>query len=397
MEIPRSIDPGSPSNHRPLSPRRRLRRRLARPPACLPTSPSSTFPPHFVKPPLIQLPLRRRGRSLGCVGGLAVQWGFVKSPLSPSPRWRPLLVERRSLHLRVRFAAAAVHFSSRRLPSSFTSKHFVAPSSVSSQFTSWSSIDGRRRITGEEGRLVAEEGTFITRGGSWEKKRTPVAPAAVSSVWARRGGDWFAAVGRMILDSNCFNLNYQGKYSSFQVRILHFTSRQTRVSQSSHRIIICGSRCPWASSGSRLKTKKTGRRRRIVFRREDIGGDVRRRGGRSIFTNGSVCQSIFSSLARAIEPSGELLLGPSRSAKTASSAASLLASSCSGPSWQVEPAPTARQIPCPGIGNDLPLPGRVVFPRALRFPPREKMSTKAHNNQKKLSSVVFLRALRFPH
>ena len=314
MEIPRSIDPGSPSNHRPLSPRRRLRRRLARPPACLPTSPSSTFPPHFVKPPLIQLPLRRRGRSLGCVGGLAVQWGFVKSPLpsplSPSPRWRPLLVERRSLHLRVRFAAAAVHFSSRRLPSSFTSKHFVAPSSVSSQLTSWSSIDGRRRITGEEGRLVAEEGTFITRGGSWEKKRTPVAPAAVSSVWARRGGDWFAAVGRMILDSNCFNLNYQGKYSSFQVRILHFTSRQTRVSQSSHRIIICGSRCPWASSGSRLKTKKTGRRRRIVFRREDIGGDVDDEEAAASSPTG---QSVKAYFLHSLAPS------------------SLLVSSCSGP------------------------------------------------------------------
>merc|ERR1712190_530369 len=51
---------------------------------------------------------------------------------------------------------------------------------------------------------------------------------------------------------------------------------------------------------------------------------------------------------------------------------SLLVSSCSGPSRQVEPAPTARQIPCPGIGNGLPLPGRVVFPRALRFPPEKR-------------------------
>merc|ERR1712066_1001637 len=62
---------------------------------------------------------------------------------------------------------------------------------------------------------------------------------------------------------------------------------------------------------------------------------------------------------------------------------SLLASSCSGPSRQVEPAPTARQIPCPGIGNDLPLPGRVVLPRALRFPPKEKRCQQRHKRKQK--------------
>jgi len=52
MEIPRSILDRHRCNHRFISLRRRLRRRLARHHYRPPTSPSSTFLPHFVKPPL---------------------------------------------------------------------------------------------------------------------------------------------------------------------------------------------------------------------------------------------------------------------------------------------------------------------------------------------------------
>merc|ERR1712117_439466 len=57
----------------------------------------------------------------------------------------------------------------------------------------------------------------------------------------------------------------------------------------------------------------------------------------------------------------------------ASLPSSLLASSCSGPSRQDERT-TARLIQSPGIGHDEPVSGRVVLPRALRVPPKEKMS-----------------------
>merc|ERR1711879_512289 len=51
----------------------------------------------------------------------------------------------------------------------------------------------------------------------------------------------------------------------------------------------------------------------------------------------------------------------------ASLPSSLLASSCSGPSRQDERT-TSRLIQSPGIGHDEPVSGRVVLPRALRFP-----------------------------
>merc|ERR1712088_238787 len=64
-------------------------------------------------------------------------------------------------------------------------------------------------------------------------------------------------------------------------------------------------------------------------------------------------------------------------------ASSLLASSCSGPSRQDERT-TARLIPSPGIGHDLPVSGRVVLPRALRFPPKVKRCQKDTKIEKKL-------------
>merc|ERR1712088_518448 len=67
-------------------------------------------------------------------------------------------------------------------------------------------------------------------------------------------------------------------------------------------------------------------------------------------------------------------------------ASSLLASSCSGPSRQDERT-TARLIQSPGIGHDLPVSGRVVLPRALRFPPKEKISK---NETLKLSMNILI-------
>merc|ERR1739842_161087 len=110
-------------------------------------------------------------------------------------------------------------------------------------------------------------------------------------------------------------------------------------------------------------------------------------------TTGQSQKHMFLHLSpfRAIAPSGELLLGPSRSSATTASApsaaaslpSSLLASSCSGPSRQDERT-TARLIPSPGIGYDLPVSGRVVLPRALRFPPKVKRCQKDTNIEKKL-------------
>merc|ERR1711933_617125 len=109
---------------------------------------------------------------------------------------------------------------------------------------------------------------------------------------------------------------------------------------------------------------------------------------------------------RAIAPSGELLLGPSRSSATTASTpsaaaslpSSLLASSCSGPSRQDERT-TARLIPSPGIGHDLLAgiweggftPGTPVSTQ------RQKMSERHKYRKETFSSVVFPRALRFPH
>merc|ERR1712010_233035 len=108
-------------------------------------------------------------------------------------------------------------------------------------------------------------------------------------------------------------------------------------------------------------------------------------------TTGQSQKHMFLHLSpfRAIAPSGELLLGPSRSSATTASApsaaaslpSSLLASSCSGPSRQDERT-TARLIPSPGIGHDLPVSGRVVLPRALRFPPKVKRCQKRHKYRK---------------
>merc|ERR1712045_1074468 len=73
-----------------------------------------------------------------------------------------------------------------------------------------------------------------------------------------------------------------------------------------------------------------------------------------------------------------------------------LVSSCSGPSRQDERM-IARLIPSPGIGHDSPVSGRVVLPRALRFPPKDKRCRKDTKQRKEpFSFVVFLRALRFP-
>lgn len=92
----------------------------------------------------------------------------------------------------------------------------------------------------EERRLVAEEGTLILED-PWEKKRMPVAPAAVSSLWAGRGGAAGppSPPGR----SNCVHFyDWEGKYRSFQVR-LPFT-RQARVLQISLIIIVVIVGCP---------------------------------------------------------------------------------------------------------------------------------------------------------
>ena len=101
-----------------------------------------------------------------------------------------------------------------------------------------------------------------------------------------------------------------------------------------------------------MKIKKTGSRRRIEIHREE-GSSSRD----SAPTTGQSLKSTCFHLSpfRAIAPSGELLLGPSRSSATTASApsaaawmpSSLLASSCSGPSRQDERM-IARLIPSPG-------------------------------------------------
>jgi len=92
----------------------------------------------------------------------------------------------------------------------------------------------------EERRLVAEEGTLILED-PWEKKRMPVAPATVSSLWAGRGG----AAGPPSPPGRSNSVHFydwEGKYRSFQVR-LPFT-RQARVLQISLIIIVVIVGCP---------------------------------------------------------------------------------------------------------------------------------------------------------
>ena len=142
-------------------------------------------------------------------------------------------------HFEFRVADSAVHFhfSSTSVHHS-TSKHFHFFTVVPSDAAASSSWAGRVRrpfphslelvsvvsivvvVVKEERRLVAEEGTLIRSGDDpWEKKRMPVAPAAVSSVWAGRGGHWFvndaAATGGAIL-STTFTAGKR-KYRSMQV------------------------------------------------------------------------------------------------------------------------------------------------------------------------------------
>lgn len=136
-------------------------------------------------------------------------------------------------HFEFRVADSAVHFhfSSTSVHHS-TSKHFHFFTAVPSDAAASSSWAGRVRrpfphslelvsvvvsivvvVVEEERRLVAEEGTLIRSGDDpWEKKRMPVAPAAVSSVWAGRGGHWFAvAVGGGSLTAAIVSTSITGK------------------------------------------------------------------------------------------------------------------------------------------------------------------------------------------
>jgi len=179
MEIPRSIDPGSPSNHRSVSPRRRLRRSLARhhfPPARLPAHFTFFHFPASLRQTstVIQLPLRRRGRSLGCVGGLAVEWGFVKSPLaspplSPSPRRRPLLSSaslvtpsssfRRRRPLLIPSSAVHIHLKAlrRSVVRFFAVYELVVHLWSSSNSGRRGKTGSRRRNVDQSGRILGEE------------------------------------------------------------------------------------------------------------------------------------------------------------------------------------------------------------------------------------------------